>query len=98
MPSQGLFDKYRLNYRLSIEPGGQVAVRVGRPSPRFVSAVRDIVHLHGIERGTIECKGRGSSARLRFGDGFPERGRQAVRNAWSPPTTPGGGGSQRASS
>lgn len=92
-----MFNRFRLNYRLVVESGGRVETRAGRPPPRFVAAVRDIVRLHDIERGTIECKGRGASARLRFSGGFPERGRQAIRNVWEPPTAPGPRGGDRAS-
>ncbi|WP_423823112.1 DUF3634 family protein [Salinisphaera sp. SPP-AMP-43] len=91
-----MLDRFRLNYRLVIGPEGQLEIASGRAPQRFVAAVQDIVRLHGIERGAIECKGRGSKARLRFTAGFPERGRQAIRNVWQPPTTPGPGGGRRA--
>lgn len=91
-----MLDRFRLNYRLSIDANG-VHVDIGRAPARFVSAVRDVVSLHGVMRGQIECKGHGSRARLRFTGGFPERGRQAVRNVWQPPTAPGSGGTRRRS-
>lgn len=91
-----MLDRFRINYRLAVEQGGRVTTRIGRPPAGFVAAVADIVRLHGIERGTIECRGRGARARLRFGGGFPERGRQAIRNVWKPPAGPGPGGGSRA--
>lgn len=91
-----LLDRFRLNYRLIVQAEGHVAIDSGRPSARFVAAVQDIVRLHDIERGAIECKGRGKRARLRFTNGFPEHGRQAIRNVWQPPTAPGSGGGSRA--
>lgn len=91
-----MLDRFRINYRLAVENDGRVTTRTGRPPAGFVAAVVDIVRLHGIERGTIECKGRGVAARLRFGGGFPERGRQAIRNVWKPPVGPGPGGGRRA--
>ncbi|WP_353110078.1 DUF3634 family protein [Salinisphaera dokdonensis] len=63
---------------------------------RFLSAVRDVIALHHIDRGDIECKGHGRKARLRFSNGFPETGRQAIRNVWTPPTAPGPSGGRRA--
>ncbi|WP_353213894.1 DUF3634 family protein [Salinisphaera hydrothermalis] len=93
---QDVLDRFRLYYRLAVEADGRVTTRVGRPPAGFVSAVADIVRLHGIERGTIECRGGGSAARLRFSGGFPERGRQAIRNVWKPPVGPGPGGGRRA--
>lgn len=86
--------RFRLNYRLSIDANG-VHVDFGRPSQAFVSAVRDVVALHRIDRGQIECKGSGARMRLRFTNGFPQAGRQAVRNVWQPPTAPGSGGNRR---
>lgn len=91
-----MLDRFRLNYRLAVQADGRVTTDSGRPPARFAAAVQDIVRLHGIERGTIECKGRGNSARLRFTGGFPEQGRQAIRNVWQPPTAPGTGGGRRA--
>lgn len=91
-----MFDRFRLTYRLRIDAEG-VHVAVGKPPPRFLNAVQDIAALHGIDRGRIECKGAGRHARLRFSDDFPERGRQAIRNVWTPPTGPGSGGGMRAS-
>lgn len=90
-----MLNRFRLVYKLRVE-NSRVLVICGRPSAAFVSAVRDIVALHSIASGEIECKGSGSQARLRFGAGFPERGRQAIRNVWSPPTAPGPGGGRRA--
>lgn len=86
-----------MQYRLAVDADGGVTVRRGRVGPRFLSAVRDIVRLHGIERGVIECRGLGRHARLHFTQGFPQRGRQAIRNVWQPPTAPGSGGGRRAS-
>lgn len=91
-----VLDRFRLNYRLSIDADG-VHLDFGKPPASFVSAVRDVIALHGVERGRIECKGSGARARLRFTHGFPERGRQAVRNVWQPPTSPGSGGTRRQS-
>lgn len=91
-----MFDRFRLNYRLAVEQNGRVTTRAGRAPAGFVAAVADIVRLHGIEQGTIECKGRGAAARLRFSGGFPERGRQAIRNVWQPPVGPGPGSGGRA--
>jgi hypothetical protein len=92
----GMLDRFRLIYRLRATPSG-VHVVQGRVPPRFLAAVRDIAALHQIERGDIECKGAGSRARLRFSPDFPETGRQAIRNVWTPPTSPGPGGGRRAS-
>ncbi|WP_348765125.1 DUF3634 family protein [uncultured Salinisphaera sp.] len=91
-----MFDRFRLIYRLRATTEG-VEVVAGRVPPRFLAAVRDVVRLHGIDRGEIECKGAGRKARLRFSSDFPSKGRQAIRNVWSPPTTPGPGGGRRAS-
>lgn len=91
-----MLDRFRINYRLAIEQDGRVTTLTGRAPAGFVAAVADIVRLHGIEHGTIECKGRGAAARLRFTGGFPERGRQAIRNVWKPPVGPGPGGGSRA--
>jgi hypothetical protein len=91
-----VLDRFRLNYRLSINDNG-VQVDFGRPPAAFVSAVRDVVSLHGVNRGRIECKGNGSAARLRFTHGFPDKGRQAVRNVWQPPAAPSTGGNSRRS-
>lgn len=63
----------------------------GRAPDGFVSAVTDIARRHGIQRGRIECRGVGRDARLKFSRGIPDRARQAIRNAWTPPTTPSGG-------
>ena len=90
-----MLDRFRLTYRLDIEDG-QVRVHSGRPPQSFVSAVTDVVRLHRISRGRIECVGQGAGARLRFTHGFPQAGRQAVRNVWTPPTTPASGGNRRA--
>lgn len=88
-----MLDRFRSAYRLEIV-GGAVYLKHGTPPPGFVSAVSDVVRLHDISSGLIDCLGRGRSARLRFSKDFPERGRQAIRNVWTPPTTPpprGGG-------
>lgn len=90
-----MFDRFRLVYRLRATPSG-ITVVAGRVPPRFLAAVRDIAALHHIERGEIECKGRGRSTRLKFSSDFPEMGRQAIRNVWTPPTAPGSGGGRRA--
>ncbi len=90
-----MLDKFRLNYRITVR-NGAVDVTHGLPPAGFLAAVADIVQLHGIDRGEIECLGVGRHARLRFIKGFPDRGRQAIRNAWIPPTTPGPGGGKRA--
>jgi len=63
----------------------------GRPPVGFVDAVTDIARRHGIQSGRIECLGSGHRARLKFSKGIPERAQQAIRNAWTPPTPPGGG-------
>lgn len=87
--------RFRVLYKLRIEQR-RVRVTIGRPPAGFVAAVRDIAKLHGIDRGEIECRGKARHARLRFSSDFPERGRQAIRNVWSPPTGPGPGGGRRA--
>ncbi|MES1925991.1 DUF3634 family protein [Salinisphaera sp. T31B1] len=87
--------RFRLLYKLRIDDG-EVRVVTGNAPPRFIAAVRDIVSLHAIEQGEIECKGAGRHARLRFAAGFPETGRQAIRNVWPAPTTPGPGSGRRA--
>ena len=91
-----MLGRFRVLYKLRIDADG-VHVVVGRPPASFLAAVRDIAGLHGIDRGEIACRGRGRHMRLRFSDSFPARGRQAIRNMWSPPTTPGPGGGRRAS-
>ncbi|WP_158583385.1 DUF3634 family protein [Salinisphaera sp. Q1T1-3] len=91
-----MFDRFRLNYRLVIDDVGQVRVDVGRAPPRFLHDVVDITRLHGIDRGSIECKGAGARTRLRFSNDFPRTGRQAVRNVWQPPSGPGPSGGRRA--
>jgi len=90
-----LFSRFRLVYKLRVTDNG-VQIVTGQPGRRFVAAVRDVIALHGVTRGEIECKGRGRHARLRFSDDFPEVGRQAIRNVWAPPTAPGPGGGRRA--
>lgn len=91
-----MFDRFRLTFRLHIRDG-VIQITHGRPPRGFEAAVADIARLHDIHRGYIECKGQGRHARLRFSRDFPERGRQAIRNAWTPPTAPGPGGGRRAS-
>lgn len=86
-----MLDRFRLAWRLQIKDGG-ISVLHGRPPARFLAALADIVKLHGIAQGRIECKGLGKHARLKFTDDFPERGRQAIRNVWTPPTTTRRGG------
>lgn len=91
-----MLGRFRVLYKLRIDASG-VHVVVGRPPASFLTAVRDIAKLHGIDKGEITCRGRGRHTRLRFSDRFPARGQQAIRNMWSPPTTPGPGGGRRAS-
>jgi hypothetical protein len=79
--------RFKLNYRIRIDASGGRVV-TGRPPPAFLHAVRDIARLHSIGRGDIECRGIGAHARLRFSNGFPERGRQAIRNVWQAPSAP----------
>lgn len=67
----------------------------GRAPAGFIPAVTDIARRHGINKGRIECLGSGRQARLRFSKDIPERARQAIRNAWTPPPIPGSG-TQRA--
>lgn len=81
--------------RYSIEiVNGCARVRRGSPPHGFVSACEDIAGLYGIEHGRIECIGRGTRARLRFSASIPQRAHQPLRNAWTPPSTPGKGGSR----
>ena len=87
--------RFKLVYKLRVDAQGLTVVS-GRPPARFVAGVRDVIALHHIERGEIDCKGHGRHARLRFSSDFPEHGRQAIRNVWTPPTTPGSGGGRRA--
>ncbi|MDN5849648.1 MAG: DUF3634 family protein [Nitrococcus sp.] len=89
-----MLDRFRSVYRLEILDG-VVYLKHGNPPHGFVAAVSDVARLHGIKRGQIECLGRGRSARLRFSKDFPERGRQAIRNVWTPPTTPPPSGGRR---
>lgn len=91
-----MLERWRLRYRLRFGADG-VAVERGRPAPAFVSACRDIARLHGITHGELECRGRGRAARLVFSKDFPARGRQAIRNVWTPPSGPGSRGNKRAS-
>lgn len=90
-----MLNRFRLTFRLAVV-GGTVSVKQGTPPPRFVAAVADVARLHQIDRGEIECLGAGKYARLRFSRDFPNRGRQAIRNVWTPPTTPGPAGGTRA--
>lgn len=90
-----MLDRFRLTFRLQIRDGVP-EVTQGRAPRGFESAVADIARLHDIRHGHIDCKGQGRHARLRFSRDFPERGRQAIRNAWTPPTAPGSGGGRRA--
>ncbi len=90
-----MLKRFRSSFRLAVADG-TVRIKQGTPPPRFVAAVADIARLHSIDRGEIECRGIGRHARLRFSQDFPERGRQAIRNVWTPPTTPGPGGGGRA--
>ena len=87
--------RFKLIYRLRIDAHGLEVVS-GRPPARFVADVRDVPALHDIAQGQIDCKGQGRHARLRFSNDFPERGRQAIRNVWTPPTRPGPSGGRRA--
>ena len=91
-----MLDRFRLIFRIRVTPDGATVIH-GKAPTRFLSAVRDIIALHRIDRGDIECKGRGRKARLKFSGDFPETGRQAIRNVWTPPTAPGPGGGRRAS-
>lgn len=90
-----MLDRFRLGYRIRVSADG-ATVTHGTVPARFLSAVRDVITLHHIDRGEIECKGRGRHARLKFSKDFPQTGRQAIRNVWTPPTAPGPGGGQRA--
>jgi len=90
-----VFTRYKQIYRLRITSAG-VRVVSGRPPARFLADVRDVVALHSITCGEIECKGLGRHARLRFSADFPTTGRQAIRNVWTPPSTPGPAGGRRA--
>lgn len=86
-----MLDRFRLIYRLQVEDQRLHSLQ-GKAPARFYAAVADIVKLHGIVTGKIECKGVGRHARLKFSKNFPERGRQAIRNVWTPPTTTRAGG------
>lgn len=86
-----VLDRFRLAYRLTVE-NGTLRSTHGRPPPRFFAAAADVVQLHKIDHGQIECKGLGKHARLKFSKDFPQRGRQAIRNVWTPPTTTRTGG------
>ncbi|WP_156776880.1 DUF3634 family protein [Nitrococcus mobilis] len=90
-----MLSRFQSVYRLEISSRA-VYIKHGKPPQGFVSAVSEVVRLHGIDSGLIECLGRGCSARLRFSRGFPERGRQAIRNVWTPPSTPPPKGGRRA--
>lgn len=89
-------DRFRSVYRIDFR-NGRAELHHGSPPPGFVGACDDIARLHHIPRGEVECLGQGRHARLRFSKDFPERGRQAVRNSWTPPTGPGSSGGRRAS-
>lgn len=91
-----MFARFRTIYKLRVEHG-TVRVMAGTPPARFLADVRDIVTLHGIDGGEIECKGVARHARLRFSNDFPTRGRQAIRNVWPAPTGPGPSDGSRAS-
>ena len=56
-----MLDRFRVVYRINVSADGPVVTHGSVPA-RFLSAVRDVIALHGIERGTIECKGRGRKA------------------------------------
>lgn len=89
-----MLNRFKLGWRIRVK-NAEVDVIAGKPSTHFVNAVKDIARLHGIERGEIDCKGVGKHARLKFSKDFPEKGRQAIRNSWTPPTAPGPGGGAR---
>lgn len=89
-----MLSRIRLAYRIDMTDDGPEVVE-GTPPLGFVSAVDDIAKLHDIRRGSIECRGIGRHARLKFSRDFPDKGRQAIRNAWTPPTTPGPEGGAR---
>lgn len=86
-----MLERFRLAYRLTVD-NGSVRATHGRAPTGFVAAVADIARIHKINRGQIECKGLGKHARLKFSKDFPQRGRQAIRNVWTPPTTTRAGG------
>ncbi|KAB7627800.1 DUF3634 family protein [Alkalilimnicola sp. S0819] len=88
-------NRFRSQWLVEIDTG-RARVRRGRPPPGFVSACDDIARLHRIAAGAVECVGSGRHARLKFSGNFPDRGRQAIRNVWTPPTTPGPKGGRRA--
>lgn len=90
-----MLDRFRCIYAIDFDAGG-ARLAQGRPPPGFLGACEDIARLHGIARGRVECRGQGKHARLHFSKDFPERGRQAIRNAWTPPVGPSSGGGRRA--
>lgn len=90
-----MLQRFRKLYRIEFG-ADRIAVALGSPPPQFVAAVSDIARLHGIKQGSVECVGSGRHARLRFSKDCPQRGRQAIRNAWSAPSAPGGSGGRRA--
>ena len=86
-----MLERFRLAYRIEFGPDGPTVTH-GQAPLRFRAAVEDVARLHGIRSGRLECKGLGRHARLKFSEDFPERGRQAIRNVWTPPTLVRSGG------
>lgn len=60
----------------------------------FLDGCRDVARLHRIRRGTVRIVGRGRDSHLRFSKDFPDQGRQAIANIWTPPSGDGGGGAR----
>lgn len=83
-----MLDRFRLSWRIGIE-AGELRALVGRPPVAFVHRLQECLRIHDIRTGRLECKGAGRHARLIFSRDFPQTGRQAIRNAWTPPTRPG---------
>lgn len=85
-----MLQRFRRRFVITITQGRADATH-GRPPVGFIDAVSDIARRHGINGGRVECLGSGRNARLKFSSGVPERARQAIRNAWTPPTPPSSG-------
>ncbi len=88
-----MLERFRRRFVVTIAHGRAEASH-GRPPAGFVDAVTDIARRHHVTGGRVACLGHGRQARLKFSKGFPERARQAIRNAWTPPTPPSGGNRQ----
>jgi hypothetical protein len=81
-------------FLLEIGGGGRVRVLKGTPPPGFRDACEDVARLNRLDKGRIRGVRRAGQESLRFSDDIPEPARQGFRNVWTPPPSPGGGGTR----